>query len=78
MSCRSPNQPGRGPIEPAAGTTSGRDTAAESARANGHSAMEDVEIAEAVTDLELQQMAYETALTAFTHRSHISLIDFLR
>jgi len=72
------NQPDRRSNEPAAATTGGRDTIAESARANLLSPMEDVETAEAVTDLELQQIAYETALTAFTDRSHISLIDFLR
>ena len=42
------------------------------------SELEDVDIAEAVMDLELQQTAYEAALAAFSRSSQISLIDFLR
>lgn len=40
--------------------------------------MADVDVAEAVTELQLQQTAYETALDALAHSSHHSLADFLR
>ena len=42
------------------------------------SSLEDVDIAEAVMDLELQQTAYEAALAAFARSSQSSLVDFLR
>lgn len=42
------------------------------------SSLEDVDIAEAVMDLELQKTAYEAALAAFSRSSQTSLIDFLR
>jgi len=42
------------------------------------SSLEDVDIAEAVMDLELQQTAYEAALSAFARSSQTSLLDFLR
>ena len=42
------------------------------------SSLEDVDIAEAVMDLQLQQTAYEAALTAFAQSSQTSLVDFLR
>ena len=42
------------------------------------SSLEDVDIAEAVMDLELQKTAYEAALAAFAHSSQTSLVDFLR
>jgi len=42
------------------------------------SSLEDVDIAEAVMDLELQQTAYEAALSAFARSSQTSLVDFLR
>jgi len=42
------------------------------------SSLEDIDIAEAVMDLELQQTAYEAALAAFAQSSQTSLIDFLR
>jgi flagellar hook-associated protein 3 FlgL len=42
------------------------------------SSLEDVDIAEAVMDLELQKTAYEAALAAFAQGSQTSLIDFLR
>ncbi len=42
------------------------------------SALEDVDIAEAVMELQLQQTAYEAALAAFARSSQTSLIDFLR
>ena len=41
------------------------------------SSLEDVDIAEAVMDLELQQTAYEAALAAFAQSSQTSLLDFL-
>ncbi len=39
--------------------------------------LEDVDIAEAVMDLELQQTAYEASLAAFAQSSQTSLLDFL-
>lgn len=42
------------------------------------SSLEDVDIAEAVMDLELQKTAYEAALAAFAQSSQTSLVDFLR
>lgn len=42
------------------------------------SSLEDVDIAEAVMELQLQQTAYEAALAAFARSSQTSLIDFLR
>jgi len=42
------------------------------------SSLEDIDIAEAVLDLELQQTAYEAALAAFAQSSQTSLVDFLR
>lgn len=42
------------------------------------SSLEDVDIAEAVMDLQLQQTAYEAALAAFAQSSQSSLVDFLR
>jgi flagellar hook-associated protein 3 FlgL len=42
------------------------------------SSLEDVDIAEAVMDLQLQQTAYEAALAAFAQSSQTSLVDFLR
>ncbi len=42
------------------------------------SSLEDVDIAEAVMELELQQTAYEAALAAFSRSSQTSLLDFLR
>jgi len=42
------------------------------------STLEDVDIAEAVMELQLQQTAYEAALAAFARSSQTSLIDFLR
>jgi flagellar hook-associated protein 3 FlgL len=42
------------------------------------SSLEDVDIAEAVMELELQKTAYEAALTAFAQSSQTSLVDFLR
>ena len=42
------------------------------------SSLEDVDIAEAVMELELQQTAYEGALAAFAQSSQTSLLDFLR
>jgi flagellar hook-associated protein 3 FlgL len=42
------------------------------------STIEDVDIAEAVMELKLQQTAYEAALTAFAQSSQTSLVDFLR
>lgn len=42
------------------------------------SSLEDVDIAEAVMDLQLQQTAYEAALAAFAQSSQTSLLDFLR
>jgi len=42
------------------------------------SSLEDIDIAEAVMDLELQKTAYEAALAAFAQSSQTSLIDFLR
>ncbi len=41
------------------------------------SSLEDVDIAEAVMDLQLQQTAYEAALAAFAQSSQTSLLDFL-
>lgn len=41
------------------------------------SSLEDVDIAEAVMDLELQKTAYEAALAAFAQSSQTSLLDFL-
>lgn len=40
--------------------------------------LEDVDIAEAVMELELQQTAYEAALAAFSRSAQTSLVDFLR
>ncbi len=40
--------------------------------------LEDVDIAEAVMELELQQTAYEAALAAFARSAQTSLVDFLR
>ena len=42
------------------------------------SSLEDVDIAEAVMELELQQTAYEAALAAFSRSAQTSLLDFLR
>ena len=42
------------------------------------SSLEDIDIAEAVMDLQLQQTAYEAALAAFAQSSQSSLVDFLR
>ncbi len=42
------------------------------------SSLEDVDIAEAVMELQLQQTAYEAALAAFAQSSQTSLVDFLR
>ncbi len=42
------------------------------------SSLEDVDIAEAVMELELQKTAYEAALAAFAQSSQTSLVDFLR
>jgi flagellar hook-associated protein 3 FlgL len=42
------------------------------------SSLEDVDIAEAVMELELQRTAYEAALAAFAQSSQTSLVDFLR
>lgn len=42
------------------------------------SSLEDIDIAEAVMDLKLQQTAYEAALAAFAQSSQSSLVDFLR
>jgi flagellar hook-associated protein 3 FlgL len=42
------------------------------------SSLEDVDIAEAVMELQLQQTAYEAALAAFAQSSQSSLVDFLR
>lgn len=42
------------------------------------SSLEDVDIAEAVMELQLQQTAYEAALAAFSQSSQTSLVDFLR
>ncbi|MGA9597246.1 MAG: flagellar hook-associated protein FlgL [Acidimicrobiia bacterium] len=41
------------------------------------SSIEDVDIAEAVMDLQLQKTAYEAALAAFSQSSRTSLLDFL-
>ncbi|MDJ0925429.1 MAG: flagellar hook-associated protein FlgL [Acidimicrobiia bacterium] len=41
------------------------------------SSLEDVDIAEAVMELQLQQTAYEAALAAFARSSQSSLVDFL-
>jgi flagellar hook-associated protein 3 FlgL len=41
------------------------------------SSLEDVDIAEAVMDLQLQKTAYEAALSAFSQSSQTSLLDFL-
>jgi flagellar hook-associated protein 3 FlgL len=41
------------------------------------SSIEDVDIAEAVMDLQLQKTAYEAALAAFSQSSQTSLLDFL-
>lgn len=40
--------------------------------------LEDVDIAEAVMELELQQTAYEAAMAAFARSTQTSLVDFLR
>ncbi len=40
--------------------------------------LEDIEIAEAVMELQLQQTAYEAALAALSVSSQASLVDFLR
>ncbi len=40
--------------------------------------LEDVDIAEAVMELELQKTAYEAALAAFAQSAQTSLVDFLR
>jgi flagellar hook-associated protein 3 FlgL len=42
------------------------------------SQIEDVDRAEAVLELQMQQTAYETALAAFGRASRPSLVDFLR
>lgn len=42
------------------------------------SQIEDVDLAEAVLELQMQQTAYETALAAFGRASRPSLVDFLR
>lgn len=42
------------------------------------SSLEDVDIAEAVMELQLQETAYEAALAAFARSSQTSLVDFLR
>ena len=42
------------------------------------SSLEDIDIAEAVMELELQQTAYEAAMAAFARSSQTSLVDFLR
>jgi flagellar hook-associated protein 3 FlgL len=42
------------------------------------SSLEDIDMAEAVMDLELQKTAYEAALAAFAQASQTSLVDFLR
>ena len=42
------------------------------------SSLEDIDIAEAVMELELQKTAYEAALAAFAQSSQTSLVDFLR
>jgi flagellar hook-associated protein 3 FlgL len=42
------------------------------------SSIEDIDIAEAVMELELQRTAYEAALAAFSRSSQTSLVDFLR
>ena len=42
------------------------------------SSLEDVDIAEAVMELQLQQTAYEAALASFAQSSQTSLVDFLR
>ncbi len=42
------------------------------------STLEDVDLAEAVMELELQQTAYEAALAAFSRSAQTSLLDFLR
>ena len=44
----------------------------------GDATLEDVDIAEAVMELELQQTAYEAALAAFARSAQTSLVDFLR
>jgi flagellar hook-associated protein 3 FlgL len=41
------------------------------------SSLEDVDISEAVMDLQLQQTAYQAALSAFAQSAQISLVDFL-
>ena len=42
------------------------------------SSLEDIDIAEAVMELELQKTAYEAALAAFAQSTRASLVDFLR
>jgi flagellar hook-associated protein 3 FlgL len=42
------------------------------------SSIEDIDIAEAVMELELQKTAYEAALAAFAGSAQTSLVDFLR
>ncbi len=45
----------------------------------GHlSSLEDVDLAEAVMELQMQETAYQSALAAFARSSQSSLIDFLR
>ena len=40
--------------------------------------VEDVDLAEAVMELQLQETAYQAALTAFSYAGQPSLMDFLR
>jgi flagellar hook-associated protein 3 FlgL len=42
------------------------------------SAVEDVDLAEAVMEMQLQETAYTAALTAFARTGQTSLVDFLR